>query len=149
MNNNTTLEQMMNFMLHGKKEALQISLIIYTIILFIVLLIFILINYSISASQLKSTIIKILITVIITTYLLCVSFRCYTYYYSAKNESPFYFGIYEAYYECSNCKSLSGGIYGKGPTSEIILNTNCVHKWQAIFKNDFDTKISAKKQDPR
>jgi|GEM_PF-3471103 len=45
----------------------------------------------------------------------------------------------EGYYKCEKCKSLDGGIFGKGPCKNFMTKkaTFCIHKWEKISKSDF------------
>ncbi|MDB9954382.1 hypothetical protein OAD49_02350 [Flavobacteriaceae bacterium] len=81
--------------------------------------------------------IRITLILFSIVYLFFIGNRLYGYKF-AKNQSPFGGGIYIAYYECLKCESLHGGIYGKGPTESMILDKECVHKWNAIEKKTFD-----------
>lgn len=131
----SNVEEMMLYLKNGKKWALYISLVIYTIIFGILLIIsFIIKNYLIQSQY--RTFFKILLVI----YLILISYRLYKYNYGVKNQMPYYGGIYVAYYQCTKCKSLCGGIFGKGPTEKSIIDKECIHQWNAITKDRFDEK---------
>ena len=132
-----SLEQMMNFMLEGKKQSFFISIILFLIILVIVLIIlFIIDRFIVRTNNLK--LFRVSIIVLLICHLFILGSNLYIYKNGIKNQSPWRVGIYEAYYECNNCKSLAGGIFGKEPTKWLILNKNCIHEWQAIYKLEFE-----------
>lgn len=139
--NEPTLEQMMQDMANGRKESFYVSLVIFTVIAVVCLVpIFILMWSRLAPALRGSRVLKLLAVVVIILYIGAVCFRYYAYRHRGVNEMPWQVGIYQAYYECSKCGSLHGGIYGKGPTRHKITDTRCVHDWQAIHKEDFDTK---------
>lgn len=43
------------------------------------------------------------------------------------------------FFTCPKCGSLSGGIFGKGPTRHYRSDTakRCVHAWQTVTKPEF------------
>ena len=47
--------------------------------------------------------------------------------------------IEEAFFSCSKCGSLRGGIFGKGPTKRFQAATasHCVHDWQRVSHDEF------------
>ena len=47
--------------------------------------------------------------------------------------------IEKAFFKCENCRSVEGGIYGKGPFKSLHSPEakTCVHNWQAITIADF------------
>jgi hypothetical protein len=44
-----------------------------------------------------------------------------------------------AFFKCEKCKSLEGGIYGKGPFQSLHTPTakTCVHDWRSIDRAEF------------
>ena len=131
-----SLEEMMRYMIEGKRQLLCISLVVISLIFGIIcLILFILKKYFIPESH--KVFIRITLILFSIVYLFFIGNRLYGYKF-AKNQSPFGGGIYIAYYECLKCESLHGGIYGKGPTESMILDKECVHKWNAIEKKTFD-----------
>ena len=44
--------------------------------------------------------------------------------------------IFVGYYKCEKCRSLEGGIYGKGPMKILHSKKSiwCIHKWEEINK---------------
>ncbi|WP_291869381.1 hypothetical protein [Maribacter sp.] len=131
-----SLEEMMRYMIEGKRQTLYVTLAFFSIVFGVIcLLLFVLKNYFITEDyKIVVNIILVLFTVI---YLFFVGYILYNHRY-AKNRTPYGGGIYKAYYKCAQCKSLHGGIYGKGPTKSIILDKECVHKWSAIDSKMFD-----------
>ncbi|MEN7547189.1 hypothetical protein AAG747_04675 [Rapidithrix thailandica] len=125
-----SLEEMMRYMNEGKIQMLYLSLIIYSLLFGITCLI-ILRKYFVPDSY--TIFPKAILALCIVGYLFFVSYRLYTYKYG-KNQSPWGGGIYLAYYECIKCKSLHGGIYGKGPTKSVIFDKKSIHKWKALEK---------------
>jgi hypothetical protein len=139
--NEANLEQMMNFMLEGKKQSFFISIILYLVIFLILsLIIFVIDRFIIKTNNLK--IFNICIKSFLLIYIFLIGYQLYVYKHGVKNQGPWYGGIYEAYYECIKCKSLSGGIFGKGPTDRFIFDVKCIHDWQAIYLEDYKEKIS-------
>jgi hypothetical protein len=55
------------------------------------------------------------------------------------NRSPEYKAIEQAFFKCSRCKSLEGGIYGKGPfkTFRSAKADACVHCWERVTMVEF------------
>jgi hypothetical protein len=55
------------------------------------------------------------------------------------NQAPEHKAIEQAYFKCERCKSLEGGIYGKGPFKELHRKEaeKCVHAWIRIEKEEF------------
>ena len=47
--------------------------------------------------------------------------------------------IEQAYFKCGKCKSVEGGIYGKGPFMKLHAEEapKCVHRWQRISRDEF------------
>lgn len=47
--------------------------------------------------------------------------------------------IEQAYFKCEKCRSIEGGIYGKGPLIELHSDDarSCVHGWRRIPKSEF------------
>lgn len=45
----------------------------------------------------------------------------------------------EAYFKCEKCKSLDGGLYGKGPTRQFRTTDGkkCEHVWSKTTRADF------------
>lgn len=130
-----SMDEMMLYLINGKKSALLISLIIYSIIFGGILIISLIVKKYFLQFQF-SNIFKILLVI----YLIVISHKIYNYKYGIKNQMPYYGGIYVAYYECVKCKSLCGGIFGKGPTQKSIMDKECIHDWNALTKDRFDEK---------
>ena len=44
-----------------------------------------------------------------------------------------------AYFKCDKCRSLEGGIYGKGPFKSLHTPQadKCVHNWQKVSSDEF------------
>lgn len=63
---------------------------------------------------------------------------------SRYNQPPNTMMIEEAFFTCSACGSLRGGVFGKGPTKQFqaASASNCVHDWQGISKREFQTLAS-------
>lgn len=57
------------------------------------------------------------------------------------NRPPEHMVIELAFFKCEKCKSLEGGIYGKGPFKSFHATQaqNCVHDWQRIDMKQFKT----------
>jgi hypothetical protein len=55
------------------------------------------------------------------------------------NQPPEHKTIDLSFFKCEKCKSLEGGIYGKGPFKSLhtIQAQNCVHDWQRIDMKEF------------
>lgn len=55
-------------------------------------------------------------------------------------QPPEHMMIERAYFKCEKCKSLEGGIYGKGPLKYMHSpkSMECVHDWQRIEKDKFE-----------
>ena len=141
---NISLEDMMNLMMNGRKESFYISIILYIIILIILILIaFLTDRFIFKTNNLK--IFKICLIVFLLSFIFVLGRSWYIYKHGMPNQSPWSVGIYEAYYECSKCNSLAGGIFGKGPTERLTLDKKCIHDWQAVYKEDFKTKIVERK----
>lgn len=49
--------------------------------------------------------------------------------------------IEQAFFSCSKCGSLRGGVFGKGPTKRFQAATasHCVHDWQQVSYEEFKT----------
>jgi len=47
--------------------------------------------------------------------------------------------IYQGYFRCDKCRSLAGGIFGKGPVKDLPGRNArfCIHKWIKIEKTEF------------
>ncbi|MCX6928758.1 MAG: hypothetical protein NT154_36930 [Verrucomicrobia bacterium] len=47
--------------------------------------------------------------------------------------------IEQAFFSCSKCGSLRGGVFGKGPTKRFQAATasHCVHDWQPVSYDEF------------
>ncbi|MCL2012094.1 MAG: hypothetical protein FWG75_04820 [Cystobacterineae bacterium] len=145
-----SLEEMMQAMEEGKKSAFHLSIIIHTILLLAAIFIIFLIDcfilkFIFKTSGFKLFHISSILVLLVYSFLLGAKWHHYKYGNRTKNQSPWHFGIYQAYYECSKCNSLTGGIFGKGPTARSILDTECIHDWQAVYKNDFIKKMKAQK----
>jgi len=142
---NVSLERMMQAMEIGKKSGFQISVVLTTILLMAALLAVLLVNgFGVYFFKVKGfKIFRICSVILLACYLaLLVShWHYYKFGDQRKNQGPWRYGIYEAYYECAKCKGLAGGIFGKGPTKWSIVDTECVHNWQAVFPDDFARKI--------
>lgn len=141
-----TLEQMMQYMIQSKKESFYLVIIILTLILVFGLLILFLIRHFLIRSIVLSSIIRVVAILSIVVYSLNVHAAFRRYKKGYVNRSPWYGGIYEGYYECSKCKSLHGGIFGKGPTKHRTVDTECIHDWQAIYKQEFCKKIKTENE---
>ena len=137
---NESLEQMMYWMEQGRKESFYIALGIFTFWLVIALLALLVVHW-IAASRTVSLMLAIIAGVIFINYLGQVHTRWQRYKHKSVNESPWNGGIYAASYECSKCRSLHGGIYGKGPTQVHITDKQCIHDWQAVYWEDFLKKF--------
>ena len=141
---NTSLEQMMHFMLESKKQSFYISIIFCTIVFIILMFMaFLADRLLFRINYLKMFRICSIIFGII--YFCLIGINIYNYKHGYKNQGPWSGGIYEAYYECEKCKSLAGGIFGKGPTKWSITNKECFHDWNAIYRKDFEVKLEEKK----
>ena len=48
------------------------------------------------------------------------------------------------FFACPKCGSLSGGIFGKGPTRSYRSDTasRCVHDWQSVTKAEFQRQAT-------
>ena len=130
-----SVDEMMNYLIRGKKSALYLSLIIYSLVFVGILII----CFTISIYLFTLQFIDIFYMSFVL-YLLFVSVKLYKYKCGIKNQIPYYGGIYVAYYECTKCKSVYGGIFGKGPTQKSIIDKECIHKWIALPKDNFDEK---------
>lgn len=55
------------------------------------------------------------------------------------DQPPKHNRIEMAFFQCEKCRSLEGGIYGKGPFKSLRSPDakTCVHDWQAIDKAEF------------
>jgi len=44
-----------------------------------------------------------------------------------------------AFFKCEKCRSLEGGIYGKGPFKSLhaLEAKTCVHEWRSIRRAEF------------
>lgn len=135
--NEPTLEEMMQYMMQSRREAFYLILIIHALFLAVALLVLWLIHRYLFPSVL----IKVLMGVALFVYISDSIPRWRVYKYGHKNQNVWHGGIYVGYYECTKCKSLHGGIFGKGPTHKRITDTQCVHDWQAIHSNDFYQKF--------
>jgi hypothetical protein len=49
--------------------------------------------------------------------------------------------IEQAFFSCSKCGSLCGGVFGKGPSKSFQAATasHCVHDWQPVSYAEFKT----------
>jgi hypothetical protein len=49
-----------------------------------------------------------------------------------------------AFFTCPKCGSLSGGIFGKGPTRHYRSDSaaRCVHNWKSITKSEFQRQAT-------
>jgi len=58
---------------------------------------------------------------------------------SISNRPPQHLMIECAYFKCEKCKSLEGGIYGKGPFKSLHSSgaVKCWHDWQRIDRKEF------------
>lgn len=130
-----SIEEMMFYLINGKKWALYLSLITYSLIFGGILIISLLVKNYLFQFQ-YSTIFKIVLVV----FLILVSYRLYTHNHGIKNKTPYYGGIHVAYYECTKCESLYGGIFGKGPTQKSITDKECIHSWNALTGDNFNEK---------
>ncbi len=56
-----------------------------------------------------------------------------------QDRPPEHKAIEMAFFKCEKCKSLEGGIYGKGPFKSLRSPQakSCVHKWEKIGKEEF------------
>lgn len=131
-----SLEEMMRYMIEGKRQILYISIVVFSLIFGIICLIFFILKKYFITENYKAFI-NVILFLSSIIYLFFIGYRLYNHRY-AKNQTPFGGGIYKAYYKCLICKSLHGGIYGKGSTKSIILDKECVHKWNAIEKKSFN-----------
>jgi hypothetical protein len=54
---------------------------------------------------------------------------------------PEHMMIEMAFFKCEKCRSLEGGIYGKGPFKSLHSPQakTCVHDWQKISREEFKT----------
>ena len=73
------------------------------------------------------------IILILMAGLLCVCAGCRT------NRPPDHMMIEMAFFKCDKCRSLEGGIYGKGPFKSLHTPqaAQCVHNWQKISRDEF------------
>jgi len=135
------IRKMMHYLHQGKRRALKRSLILYTVILVVATLVIFLFNrFAFKTSEDK--IFRICLAVSLLVYFCFVGRSWYSYKYGLKNQTPYYgSGTYIAYYRCSKCRSLHGGIYGEGATKYLINNKKCVHDWQAINKEEFGRRF--------
>lgn len=55
------------------------------------------------------------------------------------NQPPEHQMIEQAYFKCERCKSIEGGIYGKGPFKKLHSKEaeRCIHDWVRIDKEEF------------
>jgi len=63
---------------------------------------------------------------------------------SRYDQSPDTMMIEQAFFTCSKCGSLRGGVFGKGPTKRFQAATasRCVHDWQQVSKGEFQALAS-------
>ena len=56
------------------------------------------------------------------------------------NQPPKTMMIEQAFFACSKCGSLDGGVYGKGPVKSFWTKaaSHCIHDWQPISKGEFE-----------
>jgi len=54
-------------------------------------------------------------------------------------QGPRHMMIEQAFFKCNKCRSIEGGIYGKGPFMKLHDEkaAACVHRWQRINKDEF------------
>lgn len=73
------------------------------------------------------------LTIIALTGLLIGCAGCQT------DRPPEHMMIEVAFFKCEKCKSLEGGIYGKGPFKSLHSTqaSRCVHEWQRIDREEF------------
>ena len=59
---------------------------------------------------------------------------------SRYNQPPKTMMIEEAFFACSKCGSLDGGIFGKGPVMHLSSAdaAHCVHTWRTVSKSEFE-----------
>ena len=55
------------------------------------------------------------------------------------NRPPDHMMIEMAFFKCDKCRSLEGGIYGKGPFKSLhtAKAATCIHSWQKVSRNEF------------
>ena len=136
-----SLEQMMEFLSNSRKGYLYTSLLVYSLILGAILFCCFLIEYFLLSDG-SSIFLKYLKGSFVFVYLILVCYQLYKFKFGVKNQFPGYkFGIYIAYYQCTKCESLYGGIFGKGPLKKKIYNESCIHNWQAMYGTEFEEKI--------
>ena len=142
---NVSLEKMMQAMEMSKKWAFEFSVVFSTALLLAAMLIVLLMNgLGIYFFKIKGfKIFRICFAVLLVCYIFLLGMHWHYFKYGHRrvNRMPWRAGIFEGYYECAKCKSLAGGIFGKGPTEWSITNIDCVHDWQAVYPADFARKI--------
>ena len=52
--------------------------------------------------------------------------------------------IEQAYFACDKCGTLSGGIFGKGPTKRLDGpgRKTCVHAWKRVTREEFKRRAT-------
>lgn len=141
-----TLKKMMDYMQEGKKQSLYLSTFLCTITLLISIgFIFMVDYFIIKTNSLIVFRVCSIFLILLFVFLMVRYWSFYRYGDRKRNQDPWRFGIYEAYYECSKCESLAGGIFGKGPTQRSILDEKCVHDWQAVYRDEFERKFTKQK----
>lgn len=130
-----SVNQMMDYLKGRKRSALLLTLMVYSLIFAVMLVIFYVFKDHLFGLQFIHA--ALLLSIL---FLLIVGRKLYIYNYGAKNQTPYYGGIYVAYYKCTKCESLFGGIFGKGPTQKSIIDMTCRHDWHALTKDSFDEK---------
>lgn len=130
-----SVDEMMLYLIKGKKKVLYLSLIASGLILGAIYILSLIVKKYLFSFE-SGNVLKILLV----TYLILISYLLYRFKFGKKNQMPYYGGIYVAYYKCTKCESLCGGIFGKGPTQKKIIDEECIHKWNALSKDRFDEK---------
>jgi hypothetical protein len=118
-------EQMMHYMMQSRKEAFYLMAIVYTLFIVAVVVILLLINRFLVPVAFRPLVLRIVLIFSILFYAAGITSRWKNYRHGHKNQRPWSGGIYEAYYECSKCKSLYGA-------ESLLLNQTTVHRKAVI-----------------